>query len=406
MIVATLPDRSILLTVCHRLPAVLAVQWPAPAGLSSVYIKLLWCGEQTAVITAASHTCSPASSQQSTQSTVTMSWTLDTSGLLASEGSLVTLQGQTKGDTKANAMWVETEAETQSGCWRFDVKAGSGMWVGVAAEDKFGPSYSLKGLMFGGPGNLSDGGSLVTSGWGPKLAAGHTLDMRLRLEGGSLTLEFCHNNNYLGPAFHIEGWSWGVPRPVVSLSGAGSSVGVARLGADQFSETKAVPSSSSVEGSWACASPRYSLHLGKGEAGGMVQLGVHVGNTMSFPIIRDADSGACTVKGPVCWTQVGLSGKFLGEIASQLCCCAMPCHYVDNFRAGAGRVLAVWPAGQHQQAGRRPGGHLHQRGPAQPPTSAQARASLQTRGQLDEVRSAHVNTLSNVLYGRQIKSPM
>ena len=148
-----------------------------------------------------------------------MSWTLDTSGLLASEGSVVTLQGQTKGDTKANAMWVEAEAESQSGCWRFDVKAGSGMWVGVAAEDKFGPGYSLKGLLYGGPGNLSDGGSLVTGGWGSKLAAGHTLDMRLRLEGGSLTLEFCHNNNYLGPAFHIEGWSWGVPRPVVSLSG-------------------------------------------------------------------------------------------------------------------------------------------------------------------------------------------
>ena len=130
---------------------------------------------------------------------------------------------------------VETERESQYGCWRFEVKAGGGMgmWVGVTTEDKFGHGRSLKGLLYGGPGNLSDGSSLVTGGFGPKLAAGHTLDMRLRMEGGSLTLEFCHNNNYLGPAFHIEGWSWGVPRPVVSLSGAGASVGVSRLGADQ-----------------------------------------------------------------------------------------------------------------------------------------------------------------------------
>ena len=65
-----------------------------------------------------------------------MSWTLDTSGLLASEGSVVTLQGQTKGDTKANAMWVEAEAESQSGCWRFDIKAlvilyKRWLWVGA-----------------------------------------------------------------------------------------------------------------------------------------------------------------------------------------------------------------------------------------------------------------------------------
>ena len=242
-----------------------------------------------------------------------MSWTLDTSGLLASEGSVVSLQGQTKGDTKANAMWVEAEAESQSGCWRFDVKAGSGMWVGVATEDKFGPGYSLKGLLYGGPGNLSDGGSLVTGGWGSKLAAGHTLDMRLRLEGDSLTLEFCHNNNYLGPAFHIEGWSWGVPRPVVSLSGAGASVGVARLAADQFSETEAAASSSSVAGSWACASPDYSLTLVEGEAGGAVRLSVRVANTMSLAITRDADTGACTVAGPGRTTQMMPPPEVYGE---------------------------------------------------------------------------------------------
>ena len=107
-----------------------------------------------------------------------------------------------------------------------------------------------------------------------------------------------------------------MPRPVVSLSGAGASVGVARLAADQFSETEAAASSSSVAGSWACASPDYSLTLAEGEAGGAVRLAVRVANTMSLAITRDADTGACTVAGPGMTTQIGiLSPELRGEIA-------------------------------------------------------------------------------------------
>ena len=50
--------------------------------------------------------------------------------------------------------------ETMAGCGS---QGGGGMWVGVATEDRFGPGYGLKGLLYGGPGNLSDGGSLVQS---------------------------------------------------------------------------------------------------------------------------------------------------------------------------------------------------------------------------------------------------
>ena len=39
-------------------------------------------------------------------------------------------------------------------------------FVGVASEAGFAAGYKCKGLFFGGPGNLSDGGALVRSHFG------------------------------------------------------------------------------------------------------------------------------------------------------------------------------------------------------------------------------------------------
>ena len=75
--------------------------------------------------------------------------------------------------------------------WR--IEEGAGMWIGVAEEAKFGPGYQLKvipgsqiffslsrqGLLYGGPGNLSDGSSLVTGHWGPKFASGDNIGMKV-----------------------------------------------------------------------------------------------------------------------------------------------------------------------------------------------------------------------------------
>ena len=114
------------------------------------------------------------------------------------------------------------------------------MWIGLGTEDKFGPGYRLKGLLYGGPGNLSDGGSLVTGGWGPRLAQGDTVDMRMTLTGGSLRLEFGLNNSYLGTAFTIDNWTWGQAKPVVSLSSAGESVTISKLEEEQKAEESAL----------------------------------------------------------------------------------------------------------------------------------------------------------------------
>merc|ERR1712117_675962 len=134
--------------------------------------------------------------------------------------------------------------------WRISIKSGKGMWIGLGTEEKFGPGYRLYGLLYGGPGNLSDGGSLVTGGWGPQLQSGDTVDMMVTQSANNLKMEFSHNNSYLGTAFNIDGWTGGAPRPVVSLSSTSDSVSISNIGSDTFSRDTAPVPSDQLTGSW------------------------------------------------------------------------------------------------------------------------------------------------------------
>ena len=70
--------------------------------------------------------------------------------------------------------------------------------MGVSAEDKFAAGWGMKGLFDGGPGNLSDGSSLVTSRWGPKFGDGDVIGMRLEQTGDKIVLAFSKNGSGLG----------------------------------------------------------------------------------------------------------------------------------------------------------------------------------------------------------------
>ena len=70
------------------------------------------------------------------------------------------------GDNIYNATWIDTclGSDTKSSeTWKFEVKSGSELWVGVGTENGFATGYGLKAMLFGGPGNLSSGGGLVQS---------------------------------------------------------------------------------------------------------------------------------------------------------------------------------------------------------------------------------------------------
>ena len=129
------------------------------------------------------------------------------------------------------------------------------MWIGVTLDDKFGTGYRLKGLLYGGPGNLSDGSSLAQGGWGPSLKAGDTVDMKVTLTLDSrLIVEYGRNGLNLGTAFDIQGWEefrGQALRPVVSLGNKGDSVSIAMVtAAQEFPTEGLVPAEDDINGDW------------------------------------------------------------------------------------------------------------------------------------------------------------
>jgi len=148
------------------------------------------------------------------------------------------------------------------GYWEFKVLGSGGFWLGVTTEANFGPGYGMKGLFFGGPGNLSDGGSLVESGWGPKMEEGDVIGMRLEQKDGNTTLAFSKNGEGLGTAFDIQGWDEGVFVPAVSLEKPGQGV---KIKEDCYQPLESFTPiqfpGSSIEGTWKLDRPGVEDHV-------------------------------------------------------------------------------------------------------------------------------------------------
>merc|ERR1712106_1257096 len=140
-----------------------------------------------------------------------MSWTVDQSGNALASGGELKHGGAAGSEKKGNAMWMDDKVGEGVHGWSFDISGGSGMWIGVGTEENFGAGYKLKGLLYGGPGNLSDGGALITGHWGPKFAPGDKIGMRLEVSGEHATLAFSKNGSGLGVAYDITGWTGGPP---------------------------------------------------------------------------------------------------------------------------------------------------------------------------------------------------
>merc|ERR1711872_1177070 len=83
--------------------------------------------------------------------------------------------------------------------------------------------------LYGGPGNLADGSSLVASNWGPQLANGDRIGLRVERRDaesdGHVMVAFSRNGSPLGIAFDIVGWK---PEedlfPVVCFASEGQAV--------------------------------------------------------------------------------------------------------------------------------------------------------------------------------------
>ena len=214
-----------------------------------------------------------------------MAWKEDGSEQLVLDGAKVT----NIGGKKANAMWVDGQGG--AGQWTFTLGSSGqgGVWVGVAEEEMFGPGYQLKGLMFGGPGNLSDGSALVAGHWGPKVEAGDRLDMRLEVND-AVVLSFRHNGKPLGAAFHINNWTGGALRPVVSLSSKEQEINIAAssLSAKDFALKPGSDNGDTVEGKWTAED--LEVMIAK-ENSSSWRLSAKVANSISATVARTEDGG-------------------------------------------------------------------------------------------------------------------
>jgi len=232
-----------------------------------------------------------------------MAWKVDTSGNSVETGGEVKHGGAAGSEKKGNAIWMEDDAGDGVYCWSFNIQGGKSMWIGVGTEDNFGSGYKLKGLMFGGPGNLSDGGALITGHWGPKFGQGDKIRMRLEVSGDQTTLAFSKNGTGLGVAYNISGWTGSPLRPVVSLDTPDQSVSITRE--DVCSLESMAPASgppAGIAGSWQLDREQECLLSIESEgAAGQWRVGAKVGNSMGCTV---TESNGVFSAGPVMSTQM------------------------------------------------------------------------------------------------------
>eukprot|EP00930_Biecheleria_cincta_P003884 TRINITY_DN104798_c0_g1_i1.p1 TRINITY_DN104798_c0_g1~~TRINITY_DN104798_c0_g1_i1.p1 ORF type:complete len:407 (-),score=71.06 TRINITY_DN104798_c0_g1_i1:75-1295(-) len=100
------------------------------------------------------------------------------------------------------------------------------IFVGVTTKAGFKSGYKLKGLMYGGPGNLSGGSCLLRAGFGQQIKSRDVIGVQIQLEDPeSVSLSIWHNGNSLGVAFAGCKRESGTPVfPVVSCQDAESKL--------------------------------------------------------------------------------------------------------------------------------------------------------------------------------------
>ena len=205
-----------------------------------------------------------------------MSWKQDGTDKLSVNGAKVQYNGE--GGSKGNALW----SEGGTGFWEFKISGVSGTWVGVSGESRFAPGYGMKGLFYGGPGNLSDGNSLVTGHWGPEFGDGDVIGMRLEQDGDKVNIAFSKNGEGLGVAFDISGWSGEELKPAVSMDKEGQGVEISSGVLPSLDSLKgsAAGAGNSIEGNW---EGRFKLQVEK-TGDKTWRVGAKVGNSMSCTV--------------------------------------------------------------------------------------------------------------------------
>mmetsp|Transcript_32047 Transcript_32047/g.90907 ORF Transcript_32047/g.90907 Transcript_32047/m.90907 type:complete len:304 (-) Transcript_32047:290-1201(-) len=180
-------------------------------------------------------------------------WVDDGSCKTKGDGNVVECVNEAKGDSKCNAMWKGDDPDGVTAgehYWVFKVMSGSGTWVGITTEAKFGPGYKCKGAMYGGPGNTSDGGGLVQGQFGEDVKEGDELGVLLSVGSTpdrTLSVFFFHNGRPLGEAFRIAQPDPAPLFPVVGFKTSPEKVAITKCVPPEHRE-RALPKFEGLEG--------------------------------------------------------------------------------------------------------------------------------------------------------------
>mmetsp|Transcript_7708 Transcript_7708/g.13945 ORF Transcript_7708/g.13945 Transcript_7708/m.13945 type:complete len:396 (+) Transcript_7708:103-1290(+) len=152
-------------------------------------------------------------------------------------------------DSKANALCLVGFSE---GVEYFEIEQveGEGAFIGVTTKDGLAPGYKVKGLMYGGPGNLTNGSGGLRTRYGDGVKKGTVVGVTVDLtDAESVAVTFWDGDKCLGEAFR------GCPRaagaavyPVVSAKKAGDKFKLSLRRMPRVQDTSTPPHP--AHGSW------------------------------------------------------------------------------------------------------------------------------------------------------------
>jgi len=153
-----------------------------------------------------------------------------------------------------NGLWKESNEGVTTGThyWKIHITelGQESIFVGLTDLDKFQKGWALKGLLYGGPGNLSNGSALIVSEYGPNIKCGNTVGILAVFEE-KLKVYFDVDGTPLGQAFNL---------PVSVLSGAFPVVHFSGNGKVSITKSSDIPTDlnrlesvyEGIEGDWKC----------------------------------------------------------------------------------------------------------------------------------------------------------
>jgi len=183
---------------------------------------------------------------------------------------------------------------------------GDGPFIGVGKLESFAQGYRCKGLLFGGPGNLSNGSALMKGEFGEQVSKGSVVGILFEMTSDLVTLTVYQDGRCLGPAFTAKRQEKAQLFPLVQAKSDGDTFRIA-FKAPPAVRSRESGSQEGFEGSWAIEKMMVGPELGeyplstkmnekpvvlKVTTGpnGSVRMGAKVVNALNFSASSSADA--------------------------------------------------------------------------------------------------------------------